>query len=405
MIQTAFIFFIVFNISWLVMVTANYAGLEPALAFTCLSAVLSIAAAVHIGSTRKELLKSVVGAALAAIFTTGVILTRPLNRIIEQTFEKKFEPQIADSVSRNTFERMLQANPDFRPLIWPPPASSAFAGIPSQLFAQGSTLADVALDFEEALARVGYSRLAYFYVPYGFAIVTGIEQIKDDGSPLDSARRWFAEPAIEFSLAGYLRLLLAAPIGRYRAIVFVLTTEYYNPSQFRITRDDLALVSKGGAQRLPGLYRYVMFRPPYRVEALIYEFQGRAGSEPVLVNPSAISGSDTDSSKVREPFYKLALSLSIFYLFVLLATILSEPIFLYVRQGTKVAAIDLLQVSNLWLGPLQGIVVAALGVLFFLKDEDRKTEAGGGNLSGQAANASTPAERDQPDADRRKPTA
>jgi hypothetical protein len=93
--------------------------------------------------------------------------------------------------------------------------------------------------------------------------------------------------------------------------------------------------------------------------------------------------SETDSSKVREPFYKLARGLSIFYLFVLLATILSEPIFLYFRQGTKVSAIDLLQVSNLWLGPLQGVVVAALGVLFFLKDEDRKPEAGRENASNQ----------------------
>jgi hypothetical protein len=86
--------------------------------------------------------------------------------------------------------------------------------------------------------------------------------------------------------------------------------------------------------------------------------------------------SDAPPSQVREPFYKLSLGLSVFYLFALLATILSEPIFLYARQGEKVTAIDLLQVSNLWLGPLQGVVVAALGVLFFLKDEERKTEVG-----------------------------
>jgi hypothetical protein len=36
----------------------------------------------------------------------------------------------------------------------------------------------------------------------------------------------------------------------------------------------------------------VIFRPPYKVDALIYEFEGRAGSEPVLVNPSAIPGNE-----------------------------------------------------------------------------------------------------------------
>jgi hypothetical protein len=93
--------------------------------------------------------------------------------------------------------------------------------------------------------------------------------------------------------------------------------------------------------------------------------------------------SDASPSQVREPFYKLSLGLSIFYLFILLATILSEPMFLFVRQGEKVTAIDLLQVSNLWLGPLQGIVVAALGVLFFLKDEGKKSEGGAGSPSQQ----------------------
>jgi hypothetical protein len=90
--------------------------------------------------------------------------------------------------------------------------------------------------------------------------------------------------------------------------------------------------------------------------------------------------SDAPPSQVRAQFYKLSLGLSIFYLFVLLATILSEPVFLYVHQGEKVTAIDLLQVSNLWLGPLQGIVVTALGVLFFLKEEGQK--APGANIPG-----------------------
>lgn len=102
---------------------------------------------------------------------------------------------------------------------------------------------------------------------------------------------------------------------------------------------------------------------------------------------------EADSSKVREPFYKLAFGLSIFYLSIFLVTILSVPAFLYMRQGTKVSAIDLLQVSNLWLGPLQGIVVAALGVLFFLKDEDKNAERGS-NPSGQASNVAVPAKED-----------
>jgi hypothetical protein len=48
------------------------------------------------------------------------------------------------------------------------------------------------------------------------------------------------------------------------------------------------------------------------------------------------------SPKVREPFFKLSYSLSVFNLITLLAAILADPIFLYLRQGTKVSATDLL---------------------------------------------------------------
>jgi hypothetical protein len=154
-------------------------------------------------------------------------------------------------------------------------------------------LAGVAVKLEKALARVGYTKVSYFYVPYGFAIATGLEQIKDDGSPFDAARRWFAEPAIEeFSLTGYLRLVLRAPIGRYRAMVFAFTTKDYDLIGIQITRSDLVAIIKSGSLRLPDFYREVIFDRHYTVYALIYEFQGRAGSEPVLVNPSAISASE-----------------------------------------------------------------------------------------------------------------
>jgi hypothetical protein len=96
-----------------------------------------------------------------------------------------------------------------------------------------------------------------------------------------------------------------------------------------------------------------------------------------------------EPSMVRQNFYQLALGLSIFYLIVLLATILSEPLFLYMRQGTNASAVDLLQKSNLWLGPLQGLVVGALGVLFFLKDEDRKAPGGAPNLSNEGVESAT----------------
>jgi len=62
--------------------------------------------------------------------------------------------------------------------------------------------------------------------------------------------------------------------------------------------------------------------------------------------------------QVRSSFARIAAGLSMFYLGLILMTILVEPL-------TKFDSLELLKLSNLWLGPLQGVVVSAIGVLFF----------------------------------------
>lgn len=199
---------------------------------------------------------------------------------------------------RDAFDGMLHDNPNFKPLIWPPPMPSTLTNIPAGLFVNtpslpdGHTpsLADVAKLLADALSKSGYTKFAYFYAPFGFAIVTGIEQIQEDGTPLDNDRRWFAEPAVDFSIAAYLRLLLKAPVGRYRSLIFVVTPHSYPLSDIRLTRYAMSQLLNPGGRQLPDFYENVLFRSPYRADALIYEFEGRAGTDPVLVNPSAIPG-------------------------------------------------------------------------------------------------------------------
>jgi hypothetical protein len=98
----------------------------------------------------------------------------------------------------------------------------------------------------------------------------------------------------------------------------------------------------------------------------------------------------TGGVKLREPFFKLSMGLSIFYLMILLATILAEPLYLTFHAKPKMSPVEFLEISNLWLGPLQGIVVAALGVLFFLKETDPNDGKVGGQhtLGSNGASAS-----------------
>lgn len=65
---------------------------------------------------------------------------------------------------------------------------------------------------------------------------------------------------------------------------------------------------------------------------------------------------------VRRLFYRVAIWLSAFYQLLILLTILVQPF-------TNMEPVDLMHRSNLWLGPIQGLVGVALGVLFVSKKQ------------------------------------
>ena len=64
-------------------------------------------------------------------------------------------------------------------------------------------------------------------------------------------------------------------------------------------------------------------------------------------------------------FYRLTFYVSITYLFLLFLTLILQP---FVLRNTDLTRIELLNQSNLWLGPLQGITTGLLGI-FFVKSE------------------------------------
>jgi len=70
-------------------------------------------------------------------------------------------------------------------------------------------------------------------------------------------------------------------------------------------------------------------------------------------------------SVVRKSFVTIAVWLSIAYLITVLLTILIQPF----SSRTPAEAVALMRTSNLWLGPFQGLVASALGVLFVSKEK------------------------------------
>ena len=74
---------------------------------------------------------------------------------------------------------------------------------------------------------------------------------------------------------------------------------------------------------------------------------------------------------VRKSFVQIVTWLSVAYLVLVLATIAAQP---WVARDAA-QALTLMRNSNLWLGPFQGLVATAMGVLFVSKKEGSTPEA------------------------------
>jgi hypothetical protein len=90
---------------------------------------------------------------------------------------------------------------------------------------------------------------------------------------------------------------------------------------------------------------------------------------PTLTMIVSVLGVDAARAQAREVhvqknFYTIAMVLSACYLLLILATILIEPF-------TSFDPLDLLKLSNLWLGPFQGLVASAVGFLFISRRSAR----------------------------------
>lgn len=91
----------------------------------------------------------------------------------------------------------------------------------------------------------------------------------------------------------------------------------------------------------------------------------------VFAGSALLDETESDKMLVRSFFYRLTWWLSIFHLSMVLLTMLVQPFLPALQEGSDpMRTFDL---SNLWLGPLQGLVGASVGALFFSKSEPKKS--------------------------------
>ena len=82
----------------------------------------------------------------------------------------------------------------------------------------------------------------------------------------------------------------------------------------------------------------------------------------------AREGVTADRRKTDAFVFRLALGLSLAYFLTVIVTVLVQPF-------TGMTALKLFDLSNLWLGPFQGLVAAALGAFFIGREKNHAADA------------------------------
>ena len=81
------------------------------------------------------------------------------------------------------------------------------------------------------------------------------------------------------------------------------------------------------------------------------------------------NGNKGAAKRVNRTYFRAAFWLSLFYLLLLLSSILASPIVAALRPDEKFTIVDALKLSSAWLALVQGVVAGLIGVVF-VKEED-----------------------------------
>jgi hypothetical protein len=128
---------------------------------------------------------------------------------------------------------------------------------------------------EHAFDAAGYAEWSFYWIPGGFALVSRIERIGADASPLSGPARWSVsmQKSRVATLDQYIKALFNAPPGHYRVIVFVVTDKSFSATRQEPTSQEATDWLTAGAMKLPAQIGHQPYTSDHYASALIYEFE------------------------------------------------------------------------------------------------------------------------------------
>jgi hypothetical protein len=146
------------------------------------------------------------------------------------------------------------SRPELPEFPWPPPSPSTYYVLPDKLLKDRKTLGEATDAIIAALERTGYvERTFYRTTPGGVALVTRLERIESDGTPVEPERWSISEKGYQSAadFAKFLRGLFFVEEGHYRLIVFILQKESFVPAAKEMAEPEARDLIKRGANILP----------------------------------------------------------------------------------------------------------------------------------------------------------
>ena len=176
-------------------------------------------------------------------------------------------------------------------LPWPMPKSSQWGQIPDQLMGSPSAaLSDIYSTLHQLLTLTGFSEPGIFSAPGGFAVVTQVERIHEDGSPYTGVDRWTKGklPLHSLSLSEYLSSLFFDTPGEFRLFVFVVSAQQPFQGDKPMEEDQARELALAGGRTLPPKLSAQPWKDRH-CYVLLYHFERKLGEPATVVRPEPLA--------------------------------------------------------------------------------------------------------------------
>lgn len=184
----------------------------------------------------------------------------------------------------------------------PYPVPSARYNLPASAFSKIKFLYQADSVLQRGLNGCKYNERRYYYIPHGFALVTQMEQIYEDGRSMEEPDRWSSTIGDFNDPWDYIKALFSTPHGYYRVLVFLVTDVDHTAAGNYISEDDAKKWLNNGYNSLPKNIRANPYSTDYTVTLLVYHYTRSPGEDVKFINPDTISGM-THYTKAGLPNY------------------------------------------------------------------------------------------------------